>query len=396
MPRVRMRLRSQFYSLQLAPLWLDARIEDSAKDLKNPILVIGNYHGTSNGHFLSSYLDCVGKNEVEAWSHARRRCERSTVGKIPAGDKQYRDDLGYDGCEKSIVGMIPAVDKQYRDDLGYDGCKRSTVGMIPAVKVMRKVNSRDDPDCQSSKLIDKQYRDDLGYAGCKRCERSTVGMIPAVDKQYRDDLGYAGCKRSTVGMIPAVDKQYRDDLGYAGCERSTVGMSPAVDKQYRDDLGYAGCKRSTVGMILAVDKQYQDDLGYAGCKRKRRMTLVVSECGCKAAVLRIGLTLGIGLALSHGRVRTVGGSPAKAVPNCLDGVFSCPLCLRKVPSWTVGFVLWPVSLFEPPRLCITEAALGVPHRRTPPSSKYKEKIRDKFSGKRELAHRSSPVVNVPL
>ncbi|OWM77732.1 hypothetical protein CDL15_Pgr012434 [Punica granatum] len=195
--------------------------------------------------------------------------------------------------------------------------------------------------------VDKQYRDDLGYAGCKR---STVGMIPAVDKQYRDDLGYAGCERSTVGMSPAVDKQYRDDLGYAGCERSTVGMSPAVDKQYRDDLGYAGCKRSTVGMILAVDKQYQDDLGYAGCKRKRRMTLVVSECGCKAAVLRIGLTLGIGLALSHGRVRTVGGSPAK----------------------------------------------GVPHRRTPPSSKYKEKIRDKFSGKRELAHRSSPVVNVPL
>ncbi|OWM78333.1 hypothetical protein CDL15_Pgr001054 [Punica granatum] len=39
---------------------------------------------------------------------------------------------------------------------------------------------------------------------------------------------------------------------------------------------------------------------------------------------------------------------------------------------------------------------GVPHRRTPPSSKYKERVRDKFSGKRELVHRSLPVVNVPL
>ncbi|OWM90082.1 hypothetical protein CDL15_Pgr000869 [Punica granatum] len=39
---------------------------------------------------------------------------------------------------------------------------------------------------------------------------------------------------------------------------------------------------------------------------------------------------------------------------------------------------------------------GIPHRQTPPSSKYKERVRDKFSGKRELAHRSSLVVNVPL
>ncbi|OWM65551.1 hypothetical protein CDL15_Pgr023821 [Punica granatum] len=53
--------------LTVAPLWLDARIEGSANDLKkNLVLVTGNYHGTSNGHFLSSYLDCVGKNEVEA------------------------------------------------------------------------------------------------------------------------------------------------------------------------------------------------------------------------------------------------------------------------------------------------------------------------------------------
>ncbi|PKI38931.1 hypothetical protein CRG98_040703 [Punica granatum] len=51
----------------------------------------------------------------------------------------------------------------------------------------------------------------------------------------------------------------------------------------------------------------------------------------------------------------------QVVPNCLDDVFSCPLCLRK----------------------------GVPHRRTPPSSKYKERVRDKFLGKRELVHRSS-------
>ncbi|PKI58158.1 hypothetical protein CRG98_021446 [Punica granatum] len=55
----------------------------------------------------------------------------------------------------------------------------------------------------------------------------------------------------------------------------------------------------------------------------------------------------------------------RVVPNCLDCIFSCPLCLRK----------------------------GVPHRWTPPSSKYKERVQDKFSGKRELAHRSSPVVN---
>ncbi|OWM91295.1 hypothetical protein CDL15_Pgr000239 [Punica granatum] len=39
---------------------------------------------------------------------------------------------------------------------------------------------------------------------------------------------------------------------------------------------------------------------------------------------------------------------------------------------------------------------GVPHHWTPPSSKYKERVRDKFSRKRELVHRSSPVVNVPL
>ncbi|PKI57886.1 hypothetical protein CRG98_021725 [Punica granatum] len=39
---------------------------------------------------------------------------------------------------------------------------------------------------------------------------------------------------------------------------------------------------------------------------------------------------------------------------------------------------------------------GVPHRRAPPSSKYKERVRDKFSGKPELAHRSSPGANVPL
>ncbi|OWM72936.1 hypothetical protein CDL15_Pgr016496 [Punica granatum] len=34
---------------------------------------------------------------------------------------------------------------------------------------------------------------------------------------------------------------------------------------------------------------------------------------------------------------------------------------------------------------------GVPYRRTLPLSKYKERVRDKFSGKRELAHRSSPM-----
>ncbi|PKI77734.1 hypothetical protein CRG98_001858 [Punica granatum] len=39
---------------------------------------------------------------------------------------------------------------------------------------------------------------------------------------------------------------------------------------------------------------------------------------------------------------------------------------------------------------------GVPYRWTPLSSKYKERVRDKFSGKRELVHRPSPVVNVPL
>ncbi|PKI69526.1 hypothetical protein CRG98_010101, partial [Punica granatum] len=56
------------------------------------------------------------------------------------------------------------------------------------------------------------------------------------------------------------------------------------------------------------------------------------------------------------------------IPNCLDGIFSCPLCLRK----------------------------GVPHRQTPPSSKYKERVRDKFSGKRELAHRSLPVARAAV
>ncbi|OWM87919.1 hypothetical protein CDL15_Pgr000336 [Punica granatum] len=46
--------------------------------------------------------------------------------------------------------------------------------------------------------------------------------------------------------------------------------------------------------------------------------------------------------------------------------------------------------------CLSLVSYGVPHRRTLPLSKYKERVRDKFSGKRELAHRSSPVVNVPL
>ncbi|PKI67500.1 hypothetical protein CRG98_012084 [Punica granatum] len=62
------------------------------------------------------------------------------------------------------------------------------------------------------------------------------------------------------------------------------------------------------------------------------------------------------------------GSESVAVPNCLDGMLGCPLCLRKVPSWTVEWcwradrlwsVLCLVSLFETPRLCIAEAALGV-------------------------------------
>ncbi|PKI49920.1 hypothetical protein CRG98_029704 [Punica granatum] len=52
--------------LTVAPIWLDARIEDSAKALKkNPVLVPGSCHGTSASHFHSSHLDYVGKNEVE-------------------------------------------------------------------------------------------------------------------------------------------------------------------------------------------------------------------------------------------------------------------------------------------------------------------------------------------
>ncbi|PKI73262.1 hypothetical protein CRG98_006339 [Punica granatum] len=205
-----------------------------------------------------------------AGGNGRDAGARQTCG--ARGRARLRNDPGYQSSK--------LIDKQYRDDLGYARYERSTVGMIPAVKV---VNSRNDPGYQSSKLIDKQYRDDLGYA---RCERSTDGMIPAVNKQYRDDLGYARCERSTVGMIPTVKVMRkvnsRDD---PGCQSSKL-----IYKQYRDDLGYARCERSTDRMIPAVDKQYRDDLGYARCERKRRMTLVV--CGCKAAVLRIGLTLG--------------------------------------------------------------------------------------------------------
>ncbi|PKI57418.1 hypothetical protein CRG98_022192 [Punica granatum] len=195
------------------------------------------------------------------------------------------------------------------------------------------------------------------------------------------------------------------------------------------------------------------------------MTLVVSECGCKAAVLRIGLTLGTATRLvawesenrgwftrkenadlpridfmtcdsSSGnerlRIPWNWESESAVVLACLWlyriawTAYSVAHCARErfplgrltgigesigdrvgidnlatslgdpLSTRCPGFVLCPVSLFETPRLCITEAALGVPHRQTPPSPKYKEKVRDKFSGKRELAHRSSPVVNVPL
>ncbi|PKI74522.1 hypothetical protein CRG98_005064 [Punica granatum] len=59
-------LVSQNGVLTVAPLWLDARIEDSARNLKKNPVFPGNCHGTSAGHFLSLYLDYVGKNEVEA------------------------------------------------------------------------------------------------------------------------------------------------------------------------------------------------------------------------------------------------------------------------------------------------------------------------------------------
>ncbi|PKI74251.1 hypothetical protein CRG98_005372 [Punica granatum] len=299
------------------------------------------------------------------------------------GKVNNRDDLG---CQSSKL-----IDKQYRDDLGYAGCKRSTVGMISAVKV---VNSRDDLGCQSSKLIDKQYRDDLGYAGCKR---STVGMISAVKVvNNRDD---PGCQSSKL-----IDKQYRDDLGYAGCKRSTVGMISAVKVEAQVVLSTREARDDPI-----VAQEAQDDPMVV--QEARDDPIFASKCGCKAAVLRLGLTLENATHLvawesenrewftRRGCTELLGR--CAQLPTLLEEVThlgAAPLNLKGMSSpfaitapkgvvsaappfvgvccffWIGGagalvdvgialfrlllrFVLCPMSLFETPQLCTAEAAL---------------------------------------
>ncbi|PKI60795.1 hypothetical protein CRG98_018784 [Punica granatum] len=188
-------------------------------------------------------------------------------------------------------------------------------------------------------------------------------------------------------------------------------------------------------------------------------------------VKNFALTVQMGSVLEGQDMRPL---EALAVPNYLDGVFSCPLFLRKVPSWTVechpprgrtsqpkeeelsfchdrpkGFPVMPLfcpsfCLGRPKRVrlsrldsfisrvckgegfegfdlrpyfvrasffgSLTLVHLEVELRVTCPCKLYRgylivrhlpcrskrKRVRDKFSEKRELAHRSSPVANVPL
>ncbi|PKI73401.1 hypothetical protein CRG98_006171 [Punica granatum] len=85
---------------------------------------------------------------------------------------------------------------------------------------------------------------------------------------------------------------------------------------------------------------------FARCRAlARRVCKVQGACpaGCKIfsfgspeqPVKIFALTVQVGLALGGLDTRPPG---APAVPNCLDGVFICPLYFRKVPSWTIE---WP-------------------------------------------------------
>ncbi|OWM90263.1 hypothetical protein CDL15_Pgr006584 [Punica granatum] len=113
-------------------------------------------------------------------------------------------------------------------------------------------------------------------------------------------------------------------------------MSRKVD---RDDLGCAGSASMKVnpddpGCVGRANRKVKwDDPGDAP---------VASECGCKAAVLRIG-PRGLRLGLSQGRVRIAGGSHTKdnftagvimrlagGQPRCWGGV---DLPKAKVAAW---------------------------------------------------------------
>ncbi|OWM76620.1 hypothetical protein CDL15_Pgr009185 [Punica granatum] len=75
-------------------------------------------------------------------------------------------------------------------------------------------------------------------------------------------------------------------------------------------------------------------------------------------------------------------------PNIIGSI--CP----EVPLDLGGDVRADVEWFV--QLSLSPASWGVPIRRTTPSSKYEERVREKFSGRCEPVYRSLPVTGVSL